>query len=66
MRTEDDLVNIPDSLEAFLPALKQAGFFVRTAVMQGAPHYDRRSHRRANSFSDRFALRFGCFLAELL
>jgi acetyl esterase/lipase len=37
--TEDDLVNIHQQSEAFMLALKQAGFFVRSSIVQGAPHY---------------------------
>jgi acetyl esterase/lipase len=37
--TEDDLVNHRTQSEAFLLALKQAQFFVRTCVVHGAPHY---------------------------
>jgi len=37
--TEDDLVNIHEQSEPFMLALKQAGFFVRSSVVQGAPHY---------------------------
>jgi acetyl esterase/lipase len=37
--TEDDLVNIQEQSHPFLLALKQAGFFVRTSIVQGAPHY---------------------------
>ena len=37
--TEDDLVNRQAQTDAFLLALKQAGFFVRTCNLQGAPHY---------------------------
>jgi acetyl esterase/lipase len=37
--TEDDLVDCATQSEAFLRALKQAGFFARTAVVPGAPHY---------------------------
>jgi hypothetical protein len=37
--TEDDLVNHRTQSEAFLLALKQALFFVRTCVVHGAPHY---------------------------
>ncbi len=37
--TEDDLVNRAPQTDAFLLALKQAGFFVRTCIVQGAPHY---------------------------
>jgi acetyl esterase/lipase len=35
----DDLVPPEAHSEAFLLALKQAGFFVRTCAVQGAPHY---------------------------
>jgi len=37
--TEDDLVDRATQSEAFLLALKQAGFFARTAVVPAAPHY---------------------------
>jgi acetyl esterase/lipase len=37
--TEDDLVDRSKQNDAFLLALKQAGFFVRTCIVQGAPHY---------------------------
>ena len=37
--TEDDLVNIHQQSEPFMLALKQAGFFVRSSIVQGAPHY---------------------------
>ena len=37
--TEDDLVDRASQTDAFLLALKQAGFFVRTTIVQGAPHY---------------------------
>ena len=37
--TEDDLVAREPQTDAFLLALKQAGFFVRTCIVQGAPHY---------------------------
>jgi acetyl esterase/lipase len=37
--TEDDLVDCATQSEAFLRALKQAGFFARTAVVPGGPHY---------------------------
>jgi acetyl esterase/lipase len=37
--TEDDLVDRRAHTDAFLLALKQAGFFVRTCIVQGAPHY---------------------------
>ena len=37
--TEDDLVPAPLHFEPFLLALKQAGFFVRTCIVPGAPHF---------------------------
>jgi acetyl esterase/lipase len=37
--TEDDLVNRRAQTDAFLLKLKQANFFVRTCIAQGAPHY---------------------------
>jgi acetyl esterase/lipase len=37
--TEDDLVNRRAQTDAFLLRLKQANFFVRTCILQGAPHY---------------------------
>jgi len=37
--TEDDLVDRKAHTDAFLRALKQAGFFARSAILQGAGHY---------------------------
>ncbi len=37
--TEDDLVNRRAQSDAFLLKLKQANFFVRPCIVQGAPHY---------------------------
>jgi acetyl esterase/lipase len=37
--TQDDLVNRRAQTDAFLMRLKQANFFVRTCIVQGAPHY---------------------------
>jgi acetyl esterase/lipase len=37
--TEDDLVNRRTQTDAFLLKLKQANFFVRTCIVQGAPRY---------------------------
>lgn len=37
--TEDDLVDRRAHTDAFVLALKQAGCFVRTTILQGAPHY---------------------------
>jgi len=37
--TEDDLVSRHAHTDAFTLALKQAGFYVRTVIIPGAPHY---------------------------
>jgi hypothetical protein len=37
--TEDDLVDRTEQTDAFLLALKQANFFVRTCIVQGSGHY---------------------------
>jgi pimeloyl-ACP methyl ester carboxylesterase len=37
--TDDDLVDPHSQSEAFVTALKQAGFFVRTVIVPGAPHF---------------------------
>jgi acetyl esterase/lipase len=37
--TEDDTVDRRSQTDPFLLALKQAEFFVRTCIVQGAPHY---------------------------
>jgi acetyl esterase/lipase len=37
--TEDDIVDPRSQSEVFVTALKQAGFFVRTVIIPGAPHY---------------------------
>jgi acetyl esterase/lipase len=37
--TEDDIVDPRSQLEVFVTALKQAGFFVRTVIVPGAPHF---------------------------
>ncbi len=37
--TEDDLVDRRGNTDVFLRALKQAGFFARTCIVQGAGHY---------------------------
>ncbi len=37
--TEDDLVDRKANTDAFVLALKQAGFFVRSCIVQGARHY---------------------------
>ena len=37
--TADDLVDPTEHTQPFMLALKQAGFFVRPCIVQGAPHY---------------------------
>jgi dipeptidyl aminopeptidase/acylaminoacyl peptidase len=37
--TEDDVVDHKEQSEAFLEALKQAGHYVRSVVVAGAPHF---------------------------
>ena len=37
--TEDDIVDPLSQSEVFVTALKQAGFFVRTVIVPGAPHF---------------------------
>ena len=37
--TEDDIVDPRSQSEMFVTALKQAGFFVRTVIVPGAPHF---------------------------
>lgn len=65
--TEDDLVNIYQQSEAFMLALKQAGFFVRSAVVQSAPHYWTGDPiDEPNSFTGFLAPRLVRFLAERL
>lgn len=65
--TEDDLVNRQAQTDAFLLALKQAGFFVRTCILQGAPHYWMSDPiEEPGSFSGFLAPRLVRFLAEKL
>jgi len=37
--TEDDIVDRRTQTDAFMRALKQAGFYVRPAILPGAPHF---------------------------
>jgi acetyl esterase/lipase len=37
--SEDDIVDARSQSEAFVTALKQASFFVRTVIVPGAPHF---------------------------
>jgi acetyl esterase/lipase len=64
--TEDDLVDRGHS-EAFLSALKQAGFFARSCVVQGAGHYWLSDPlEETGSYSGFLAPRLTRFLAEKL
>jgi acetyl esterase/lipase len=65
--TEDDLVDRKAHSEAFLRALKQAGFFARSCVMQGAGHYWLSDPiDEPGSYTGFFAPRLMRFLAEKL
>ena len=65
--TEDDLVDRRTHTDAFVLALKQAGFFVRTTILQGAPHYwGSDPIDEPNSFSGFLAPRLMRFLQEKL
>jgi acetyl esterase/lipase len=65
--TEDDLVDRRAHTDAFVLALKQAGFFVRTTILQGAPHYwGSDPIDEPNSFSGFLAPRLMRFLQEKL
>jgi acetyl esterase/lipase len=65
--TEDDLVDRRAHTDAFVLALKQAGFFVRTTVLQGAPHYwGSEPMGEPGSFSGFLAPRLLRFLIEKL
>jgi acetyl esterase/lipase len=65
--TEDDLVDRRAHTDAFLMRLKQAGFFVRPCIVQGAPHYWLSDPiEEENSYSGFFAPRLIRFLKERL
>jgi acetyl esterase/lipase len=65
--TEDDLVDRKAHSEAFLRALKQAGFFARSCVVQGAGHYWLSDPiDEPGSYTGFFAPRLMRFLAEKL
>jgi acetyl esterase/lipase len=65
--TEDDLVDRRAHTDAFVLALKQAGFFVRTTILQGAPHYwGSEPMDEPGSFSGFLAPRLLRFLQEKL
>ena len=65
--TEDDLVNRRSQTDAFLLRLKQANFFVRPCIVQGAPHYWLNDPiEEESSYSGFFAPRLIRFLKERL
>ena len=65
--TQDDLVDPKQHTEPFTLALKQAGFFVRPCVVQGAPHYWMNDPiEEPTSYSGFLAPRLLRFLAEKL
>ncbi len=65
--TADDVVDAESQSAAFVTALKQAGFFVRTSIVQGAPHFwGTDPLEEQGSFSAFFAPRLKRFLAERL
>ncbi len=65
--TEDDIVDRVAHTDAFLLALKQAGFFVRTCIVPGAPHFWMNDPiEESSSFSGFLAPRLMRFLAEKL
>jgi acetyl esterase/lipase len=65
--TEDDIVDRTSQSEAFLVALKQARFYARTVVMQGAGHFWMSDPiEEAGSFSGHLAPRLLRFLGEKL
>ena len=65
--TEDDLVNRRAQTDAFLLRLKQANFFVRPCIVEGAPHYWLNDPiEEARSYSGFLAPRLMRFLQERL
>src|SRR5262249_10950096 len=65
--THDDLVSKEAQTDTFLLALKQAGFFVRPCILQGAPHYWMNDPiEESGSYSGFLASRLVRFLAEKL
>jgi acetyl esterase/lipase len=65
--TEDDLVDRRAHTDTFLTRLKQAGFFVRPCIVQGAPHYWLSDPiEEESSYSGFFAPRLMRFLKERL
>ncbi len=65
--TEDDIVDRKTQSDAFLLALKHAGFFVRPVIVQGSPHFWASDPiEEANSFSGFLAPRLLRFLQDRL
>jgi acetyl esterase/lipase len=64
--TEDDLVDRKVQTDPFQLALKQAGFFVRPCVVQGAPHYWMSDPIEPGSYPEFLAPRLMHFLGEKL
>jgi acetyl esterase/lipase len=65
--TEDDIVDRAGQSDAFLVALKQAGFYARTVVMQGAGHFWMADPiEEAGSITGHLAPRLLRFLADRL
>jgi acetyl esterase/lipase len=65
--TADDLVDPKEHTQPLLLALKQAGFFVRPCIVQGAPHYWMNDPiEEPESYSGFLAPRLLRFLAEKL
>ena len=65
--TEDDIVDGETQSKAFLLALKQAGFYVRTLILPGAPHFWAPDPLEGGAgYSARFAAAVELFLREHL
>ncbi len=65
--TEDDIVDQPTQAIPFRDALKQAGYYVRTAIIPGAPHFwSSDPIEEPNSYSGIAAPRVLRFLEEKL
>ncbi|MDH7794936.1 MULTISPECIES: alpha/beta hydrolase [unclassified Beijerinckia] len=63
--TDDDIVDPPTQSSAFLLALKQAGFYVRTVVVPGAGHFFVTDPVDDTSFAGFAGPRIVRFLAEI-
>lgn len=65
--TEDDIVDPETQSKTFLTALKQAGFYVRTFILPGAPHFWLPEPFESGAgYSARFAAALEPFLREQL